>query len=198
MDAPALDLVNSEWWYGRGPDGIEDQLLEPAWVDAFLERWGFAEVGSPTARQRRTLSELRALLRRLVTGAAAGETPAAPDLDELNRISGAPSLHRRVTVEGGELTVDVVPERRDWRWVCSEIATSFAELLQDGEYERIKLCANGECLWAFYDESKNRRRRWCGSPSCGDLDKVRRFRERQRAGASASPTASARSRRRPQ
>lgn len=193
MDTPALELINSEWWYGRGADGIEDQLLDPAWIERFSQRWGFAPAGMPTARERAELGELRALLRRLVTAVAAAKPPARHDVAELDEISGGAPLHRRVTLQRDEIAVALVPERRDWRWVRSEIAASFAELLEQGERERIKLCANGECLWAFYDESKNRRRRWCGSPSCGDLDKVRRFRERQRA--SASRTATARSRR---
>jgi predicted RNA-binding Zn ribbon-like protein len=209
VDSPALELINSEWWYGRGPAGIEDQLLVPGWVESFAGRWDFAAAGVPNSRERVELIELRALLRRLVNAIAADERLRQRDLDELDRIIGAAALRRHVTLERNELAVELVPERHDWLWVRSEIAASFAELVEQGEWERIKLCANGECRWAFYDESKNRRRRWCGAASCGDLDKVRRFRERQRAAgagqtarprsssrpATASSTASARSRR---
>jgi len=41
--------------------------------------------------------------------------------------------------------------------------------------------SHGVHAWAFYDESKNRSRRWCSAAECGNLIKVRRFRERQRA-----------------
>ena len=57
------------------------------------------------------------------------------------------------------------------------IARDAAELLI-GDPRRIKRCPNHECLWLFYDASKNLSRRWCAMDDCGTLDKVRRFRGR--------------------
>jgi predicted RNA-binding Zn ribbon-like protein len=128
---------------------------------------------------------LRALLRRLVTLAAGGEPLSREDLAELDEFVGAATFSRRLAVARDTVSVALEPVVRDWRWVLSELATSFAELVEANADGRLKLCANAECRWAFYDETKNRRRRWCGHASCGDLDKVRRFRERQRAARAA-------------
>jgi predicted RNA-binding Zn ribbon-like protein len=196
VESAALDLINSEEWYGRDPDRVVDRISTPGWIDAFLAEWGFANVGQPTPTEVAELTRLRALLRGLVTTIATGQPLRRRDVDELDQISGAAPLRRRVSRARDGFSVEFVPERRDWRWVRAEIAASFAEVLEQGEWERIKVCANGECQWAFYDESKNRRRRWCGAASCGDLDKVRRFRERQRAASGAARTATPRPRRR--
>ena len=36
-------------------------------------------------------------------------------------------------------------------------------------------------MWAFYDRSKNRSGRWCSMDSCGNVEKARAFRERNRS-----------------
>ena len=53
----------------------------------------------------------------------------------------------------------------------------------DGSWERLKLCGNPDCLWAFYDRSHSRRGAWCDMASCGNRLKNRNFRARRaRAG----------------
>ena len=51
----------------------------------------------------------------------------------------------------------------------------------NGEWERLKLCENPECLWAFYDGSRNRSGSWCRMGQCGNRLKNRAYRERQRS-----------------
>lgn len=48
----------------------------------------------------------------------------------------------------------------------------------DGSWERLKLCANDTCRWAFHDQSRNRSGRWCDMAGCGNRAKVRAYRER--------------------
>jgi predicted RNA-binding Zn ribbon-like protein len=181
----ALELINSEEWYGRRPRGHVDHVQHPGWLARFLERWGFGDVAAPNSAQRRQLLKLRGLLRRMITALASGDAPAANDLEELDRFLEGRAFHRRLTHEGGAFHLDVAPARRDWAWVLSEIASSFAELLVEGDRDRVKLCANPECQWAFYDTTKNRRRRWCDPAECGNVFKVRQFRARRRAEQSA-------------
>ena len=176
----ALDLINSEEWYGRRPGGLVDHLDEPGWLTGLLGRWGFGDVAAPSPAQRKQLLRLRALLRRMITTIAVAEVPNASDLEELDRFLVGRSYHRRVTQEDGAFRLALAPARRDWTWVLSEIAASFAELLVEGERDRVKLCKNPECQWAFYDTTKNRRRRWCNPAQCGNVFKVREFRARRR------------------
>jgi predicted RNA-binding Zn ribbon-like protein len=59
--------------------------------------------------------------------------------------------------------------------------------IEDETWSRLKACP--DCRWVFFDHTRNASKRWClmnasGSSgrACGTIDKVRRFRERQRQG----------------
>lgn len=176
---PGLELVNSENWFTLGRD--RDRLQsEPGWLDAFLGRWGYAKASPVSERERRELLRLRAVLRR-VTCAVATDTPIpAVDLAELNGFLASRPARRRLSAIGGGYRLDLEPVQTDWAWTLAEIAVAVADLLAHGERARLKLCQNPDCRWVFYDQGRNRRRRWCDPTICGNRDKVRRFRARQR------------------
>ena len=53
----------------------------------------------------------------------------------------------------------------------------------DGSWERLRLCGNPDCRWAFYDGSRGRQGAWCEMASCGNRLKNRNLRARRaRAG----------------
>lgn len=178
MNTPWLDLVNSEWYDGYGR--LEDRLEKPEWVAEFAARWGFAGVGAPNAKAKAALLRLRSLLRRTVEGLAAGELHRERGVAALNAVLARAPMRRRLVRSGDHYQMKLMPLRRSWGWVLAEIAASAAESLTQHDLRRFKVCANPGCRWAFYDRTKGRTRRWCKSSACGNLDKVRRFRERQR------------------
>ena len=47
-------------------------------------------------------------------------------------------------------------------------------------FSRLRVCANDECRWAFYDRSKNRQGHWCNMALCGNRLKNRDLRARRR------------------
>jgi predicted RNA-binding Zn ribbon-like protein len=78
--------------------------------------------------------------------------------------------------------------------LCAEPADNLADGLvrllliirdaqADGTWDRLKLCANPDCRWAFYDRSHSRRGQWCDMTTCGNKIKNRNLRARQRAEA---------------
>jgi predicted RNA-binding Zn ribbon-like protein len=50
----------------------------------------------------------------------------------------------------------------------------------DGSFDHLKLCASQTCRAVFYDRSKNHSGRWCSMSTCGNRNKVKAWRERQR------------------
>lgn len=52
------------------------------------------------------------------------------------------------------------------------------EAMADGTWQRLKLCDDEGCRWAFYDQSRNRSGRWCDMAVCGNRNKARSYRER--------------------
>ncbi|HSQ36986.1 MAG TPA: CGNR zinc finger domain-containing protein [Acidimicrobiia bacterium] len=55
----------------------------------------------------------------------------------------------------------------------------------DGTWPRFKVCRNDTCRWAFYDRSKNRSGRFCGT-ACGNAVNARAYRRRKGAGSAAA------------
>ncbi|HEX3693233.1 MAG TPA: CGNR zinc finger domain-containing protein, partial [Solirubrobacteraceae bacterium] len=52
------------------------------------------------------------------------------------------------------------------------------QAIGDGSWSRVKACRAPDCLWAFYDRSRNRSGVWCDMAVCGNRTKVRAYRER--------------------
>ncbi|MEQ7005160.1 CGNR zinc finger domain-containing protein [Actinopolymorpha sp. B17G11] len=63
----------------------------------------------------------------------------------------------------------------------ARLLVAVANAEADGIWARLKVCAASDCAWAFYDTSKNRSRHWCSMGVCGNRQKTRAYRARQRA-----------------
>jgi predicted RNA-binding Zn ribbon-like protein len=69
------------------------------------------------------------------------------------------------------------------------------EAMTSGIWERLKVCNNDGCRWAFYDRSRSKGRRWCSMSVCGNRAKQEAWRASRQlgaAGASRSGSDSAR------
>jgi predicted RNA-binding Zn ribbon-like protein len=51
---------------------------------------------------------------------------------------------------------------------------------EDGSWSRLKMCANPDCRWVFYDRSRNQQGNWCDMAVCGNRLKNRQLRARRR------------------
>jgi predicted RNA-binding Zn ribbon-like protein len=180
MDLLFVDLVNSEWYDGNG--NREDRLLDWRWQAKFLARWGLQRYRPLDRRAVAELAGLRSVLRDLTERLARGARPAGRQLDALNAVLARTPLRLELRSTGDGYAVEPVPSPggHPTEHLLAEVARSAAGFLAGGELERLKVCDNQGCRWAFYDESRNRSRRWCQSTACGNRFKVRRFRERQR------------------
>jgi predicted RNA-binding Zn ribbon-like protein len=63
--------------------------------------------------------------------------------------------------------------------IATVLATVY-DAARAGTFDRLKLCRETSCRWAFYDESKNGSGTWCSMRVCGNRNKARRRRERSR------------------
>ncbi|MGH7586689.1 MAG: CGNR zinc finger domain-containing protein [Gemmatimonadales bacterium] len=186
---PALDFTNTVGgWDGDRvrEDRLRDYgdlllwsrkagLLAPADARA-LERQaaiGREEAGRVLERAR----DLRSALYRTLTAALSRQQPPQADLARLNReVARARAAER------------LVPGRDTFAWKAGEepsldrpvqlVAAATARLLVEGPLVRIHRCPGENCGWLFLDTSRGGRRRWCDMATCGNLDKVRRFRRR--------------------
>jgi predicted RNA-binding Zn ribbon-like protein len=61
------------------------------------------------------------------------------------------------------------------------VAIAAVRMVFEGRWERLKLCGDDDCRWAFVDASRNRAGRWCDMATCGNRAKSRAFRARQKS-----------------
>jgi predicted RNA-binding Zn ribbon-like protein len=122
---------------------------------------------------------LRESLYRIFKSVIEGWTPEPVDLAVLNEEAGQARQHQRLVATPHFAWVwesdPTLLERPLW-----PVVESAAELLTAGELERLGQCAGVECGWLFFDTSRSRRRRWCDMADCGNVAKVRRFRQKRR------------------
>jgi predicted RNA-binding Zn ribbon-like protein len=121
---------------------------------------------------------LREVLYRVCLAKLSRKQPSEADLAVLNE-----ELRMARAAE------QLVPgkSRFDLRWseqadsldrVLWPIARSTAEFLTKDDLSRLRQCGGIDCGWIFLDTSRNHKRRWCDMRDCGNLAKVRRFRQR--------------------
>lgn len=66
--------------------------------------------------------------------------------------------------------------------VVGAVFAACTRLVVRGDWIRLKICPADTCLWAFYDESRNRSRTWCSMRVCGNREKARGWRARAATG----------------
>jgi predicted RNA-binding Zn ribbon-like protein len=185
----SLDFVNS---VVPAHDGAADALADFSRLVSWLQQAGAlasaeakAALASwerrPEAKQvvehaRRLRGALRAMVERLARGKPAGQAA----LDEINRVLAQEAGYSQLARDGDGYALRFQPARREALHLLAPIARAAAELLCDGDPERIRQCGNPVCGLYYYDTSKNRTRRWCSMAVCGNRMKASAFYHRSR------------------
>jgi predicted RNA-binding Zn ribbon-like protein len=177
---PALDFINTVG--GRTHTSASrytvdrERLEAPSDLDAFWSAAAAAAAFKSGGRSRRSARadleraiELREALYRIFKAVIAKCRPEMRDVAILNRASSG----QKLTFNGAVASFTADDP-------LGTIARSAAELLTSPEIARVRACGGESCGWLFLDTSRNRSRQWCDMADCGNVAKVRRFRDRQR------------------
>ena len=92
-----------------------------------------------------------------------------------------------LTLGGSTTHPRLRPVHHGVRGGLSMVLVAVQAAVADGTWKRLKICADDECGWAFFDASKNQSRSWC-EWGCGNRAKTRTYRARRRATASSHKT----------
>jgi predicted RNA-binding Zn ribbon-like protein len=153
-------------------------LQDPAWAAHIVKYWNLAS-SLPRPVPLAQLIALRTLLRRMAEKLIKGDAIDERDMNALNSYLNVPVRVKLFQRQNG-VQSELVPLRDGWPWILSRIAASFAEMLALNRSDRLKYCPNEGCKWIFYDRTKANTRRWCNDRTCGNRDRVRRARQRDR------------------
>ena len=154
--------------------GAED-LSSPAALSAWLAEHRLGPRGARLEGADLVRAvELREALREALL--ANNDEPLPPTtVRRLNEALGDVALGVRVN---DDCTIDLEPAGAGVDAAFARIAAIIREAMLSGEWSRLKVCPADDCLWAFYDRSRNRSRTWCSMEECGNRAKVKAFRER--------------------
>lgn len=138
-----------------------------------LTRWLTQHVGVSVPLRPADAADAIALRGALRAALAGNETHPLID-DVLARFP------LRLALAGG-----VVPASAGANAAIGAVAAAAARCICGERWDRIKVCQCTQCRWAFYDATRNRSRTWCSMRVCGNRQKTRGYRERQRGDTSA-------------
>jgi predicted RNA-binding Zn ribbon-like protein len=122
---------------------------------------------------------LREALYGICLAVIQGRQPRLVDLDMLNQELNIARAHLRLAASQGNFVWEWTDTKNTLDRMLWRIADSAADLLAHGDLTRLRECGGENCGWLFEDTSKNRQRQWCDMQDCGNLAKVRRYRQRQ-------------------
>ena len=126
----------------------------------------------------RLARESRESIRALIGGNTGDEPLTADDLAPLQHVLGQAQPRLDVAVDGQVRLGPVLPARTLADGLLA-LLLIIRDAQADGSWDRLKLCGNPDCRWAFYDRSHSRRGAWCDMATCGNRLKNRNLRARR-------------------
>lgn len=167
--ALCLDFINTVGGREETDDGyvvVRERLEKPEHLREWASLAGLKLKDVPDLRR---VVRFREALYRVFKAAVDGKRPDPADLAALNRELEAEQLAFR----SGRFAL-ALPD------ALPAVARDAVRLLTSDDLSRVRQCGGESCGWLFLDTSRNRSRQWCDMRDCGNLAKVRRFRERQK------------------
>ncbi|GAA3978621.1 CGNR zinc finger domain-containing protein [Actinomadura viridis] len=155
-----------------GTDEVSDAGRLRDWLRARDLLDGTTAVSDGEWRRAVEVREALRALARHNTGQAA-DPDASETLDRLSRDAGvrlryAPDGTSALAPRPGGGVLEALGR------ILAIVGTSTL----DGTWRRFKVCPAEDCLWAFYDHSRNRSGTWCQMSECGNRAKARTYRRR--------------------
>lgn len=176
-DHPALDFLNTE-------ARINGELVDFLESDDDVLRW-LARAGWPAGKnavkyERGELLELARALRLSIRNSVASRKEGNSNCDVMNIFLSSAHSHLKLICESnGNLRL-----KRQWNpsslmEILGPLSESAADLLVNGDMEKVKHCEGADCVLWFYDGTRAHSRRWCSMATCGTRNKVAAFRQRE-------------------
>ena len=160
-----------------------DVLAHADEARAWLADAGLREPRQPDpdfAADLQLARDVREVLRAMIAHNTEGKPLTEAELRPLERVTSQAELRLDVTSDGQVRWGTTTPARRLADGLAGLLLT-IRDAQADGSWDRLKLCGNPDCLWAFYDRSHSRRGAWCEMASCGNRHKNRNLRARRAA-----------------
>jgi predicted RNA-binding Zn ribbon-like protein len=160
-------------------------LLEPSETEPLRDQ---ARRSVPAAKRLlQRARRLREAIYRIGKALVEDWPPLSADLRTLDREVREARRHQRLVAGKRGLETGWVEDTKHLDRMLWPVALSAAALFGSDDVDQLKQCGGVACGWLFFDTTRNHSRQWCDMADCGNLAKVRRFRQRQRHPRSQRP-----------
>ncbi|RCW77650.1 putative RNA-binding Zn ribbon-like protein [Phyllobacterium bourgognense] len=173
----ALDLANTVV-FREDPERSLDRFDDPVELPRFAEaaaifrigEWGKVQFHPPLSQKGiEALIGIREVINSLFRSTTREGSLQSGDLSTFLRLGSDFVCNEP---EGRDLRLPNLSEKKRELSLGAAAFLSAMRLLDPARLERIKICPN--CHWLYFDESRNRSRRWCDMNVCGNRAKARR------------------------
>lgn len=159
-------------------DDMDEELSSPDELRSWLALRGLMSADERVSEgDLRRAIDVREGLRALLL-ANNGEALDEGAVERLEHAASRAGVRLSFTGAGRP---ELVPDAVGVDGAIARIMAIVAEAAGDGSWQRMKACSRHDCMWAFYDRSKNRSGRWCTMEVCGNVEKARSYRERHKS-----------------
>ncbi len=180
-----LDFANTVEWHAS--DQPEEKLSSYAdlvsWaeqtqiVDPDIAKKLVIESEKEPARAQDVLKEaikIREAIYHIFLNISLGGQVDERDLSTLNTAINKMMPNQRISIKDGNFSWDWTINVEKMDSILWPVVWSAAQLLTSHASKRVGQCADEKCGWLFWDNSRNRSRRWCDMRDCGNRAKSRR------------------------
>jgi predicted RNA-binding Zn ribbon-like protein len=155
-----------------------EELGSPAALGEWMKQRGWLDRGAvPSQRTFDAALRLRGAVREYLKCEPVDRLRKPAIVEALTKAMERFPL--RVAVAGKD-GMKLLPAEADAQAGLSPIVAGIYDGSANGTLDRLKMCAADECQRVFFDRSKPGTRRWCQSALCGNRQKTRTYRERQK------------------
>ncbi len=165
------DFVNT-----RELEPERDEISEPRALAAWLSERGLLPKGARATRAHVDRAvEFREALRTLLLAHNEEGIDTTEAAQAIDRAARQAALEVRFNPD---CTTELVPAATGAAAAIGHLVAIVADAAGTEEWSRLKACRRETCLWAFYDQARNRSRTWCSMEVCGNREKAQKFRAR--------------------
>jgi predicted RNA-binding Zn ribbon-like protein len=157
-----------------GPDRLAHAADARPWL---IDNGLLTPGAGPTDADLALLRGVREALRAVLVHNGGGPAPTEAEWTPLRAVATGGAVRAEIDADG---TVGLTADGGSVAERVVELLLIIRDAQRDGSWARLKVCANDECRWAFYDRSRNHGGTWCEMSACGNKLKNREFRARRK------------------
>ena len=156
-----------------------DVLAHAGEARAWLADAGLRDIGQPDLAADLELARaVRESLRAMIGRNTGGPPLTEAELRPLRQVTSQAALRLEATA-GGQVRLESGDGSGRLADGLAGLLLTIRDAQDDGRWNRMKLCGNPDCRWAFYDRSHSRQGAWCDMAVCGNRLKNRSLRARR-------------------